>query len=202
MGDYHSDRCFADRFIPEMKRVIGPYLLEPSAFEMDAEQATDLVVLKAKDIRIACRVRRPGYLDLYPWQFTIRAARDSGAKTELKKIQEGWGDWMFYGHAKEDDEPILAQWFLLDLNAFRYQLSLDGYRKDERRHILRGKKPNGDGTHFAWFDVRSFDPEPPLLIACDVQMASPDDSGGAQTNEEWRAQYAAYETGMAAGGSP
>ncbi len=168
MGDYRSDRSFADRFIPEMKRIIGPYLLCEASFEVDTQCASDLVVLKARDMNIACRIRRPGYLERYPWDFTLRAHRDSGAKTELEKVQEGWADWMFYGHAKEDDDANLAQWFLLDLNAFRAQVSRDGWRN--RRRIRWGKKPNGDGTHLAWFDVRSFDPEPALLIACSAEL--------------------------------
>ncbi|MGH8773468.1 MAG: hypothetical protein ACREV2_20180 [Burkholderiales bacterium] len=121
MGDYRSDRCFADRFIPEMKRIIGPYLLCEATFEVDTERASDLVVLKARDMAIACRVRRPGYAERYPWDFTLRAHRDSGTKTELEKIQDGWADWMFYAHAKDGETPIFAQWFLLDLNAFRAQ---------------------------------------------------------------------------------
>ncbi len=43
--------------------------------------------------------RRHGYAARYPHQFTIRAKLPTGAETELSKIVNGHGDWMFYGYA-------------------------------------------------------------------------------------------------------
>ena len=54
----------------------------------------------------------------YGSEFTIRAGRPSGAKTELTKIIEGWGDYFFYGFA-DPTEIYLAQWLIGSLNAFR-----------------------------------------------------------------------------------
>ena len=64
--------------------------------EIDQKQAADLMVLTAGNVKIACRLRRRGYVEKYRYEFTIRALRDSGAETELSKITNGWGDWMFY----------------------------------------------------------------------------------------------------------
>lgn len=152
-----TDWRWADRFIPQIKTIVGPRLLVPAPLETDRHEAADLVVLKARDLTIAARVRRPGYLR-YQNQFTIRCQRDNGAKTELQKITEGWGDWLFYGHANEE-EDTLAFWWLLDLAAWRAHLIRD------RGSIIRGQMPNGDGTHFAWFDVMSFKGNPQLVIA-------------------------------------
>jgi hypothetical protein len=157
MGEYSFDRKWSDIMIPQIKRLVGPWLLEESSFENDAQQATDLMILNARDKRIAARVRRPGYADRYPYEFTIRSQRDSGSKTELEKIINGFGDWMFYGHASSDN--LICRWWLIDLNSFRAGLIRDKAKlKFERRS-------NGDGTHFYAFDLRSFSISPPILIS-------------------------------------
>lgn len=156
---YQEDRVWSDRFIPCIKRLVGPHLLEPSSFEVDTKQAADLVVLTAKNMTIACRVRRHGYADKYRYEFTVRSARDSGARTELEKLTDGWGDWMFYGHAAQSS-PIVERWWLIDLSAWRAALIRDP------GSVVKGNKSNGDGTHFVYFDVRSFkDSGKPLLVA-------------------------------------
>lgn len=158
MSDYTTDRQWSDRFIPAIKRIVGPLLLEPADFGRDASEATDLIVLTARDMRIAARIRRLGYADKFGCEFTIRAQRDSGAETELSKIVNGWGDWLFYGHAAETETSI-ERWMVIDLHAFRAALIR---RNKELKH---GDKSNGDGTFFKWFDVRSFPPNPPILVA-------------------------------------
>ncbi len=161
MNGYRADRQWSDRFIPQIKSIVGPLLLEPAPFEMDAKEATDLMVFRARDMRIAARIRRHGFFENYGNEFTIRARRDSGAETELSKIVNGWGDWFFYGHSCEFSADVL-HWMLIDLDHFRAGLirnSMNGVK------LRSGDKPNGDGTYFKWFDVRSFPQHPPLLIA-------------------------------------
>ena len=157
MASYTDDRAWSDRYIGQIKRIIGPLLLDVTPQEIDNQQASDLMIFTARDMRIAARLRRPGFADLYPYEFTIRAKRDNGAETELSKIVNGWADWMFYGHA--DDASGLDRWWLIDLDAFRAAL-IRGKEK-----IKMGNKPNGDGTHFKWFDLRSFPPRPSILVA-------------------------------------
>lgn len=154
---YESDRQWSDRFIPAMRNIIGPHLLEPSSFEVDTKQASDLVVLRARDHMIACRVRRAGYADSYPFEFTVRWMRDSGAKTELDKLIDGWGDWMFYAHANAS-QIAFDRWWLIDLHSWRSALIRD------KGSIVYHKKSNGDGTYFLSFDLRSFPANPPILI--------------------------------------
>lgn len=158
MSGYVSDREWSDLMIPQIKQIVGPFLLEAASFDVDAKQATDLIVFTARDMRIAARVRRPGYADRYPYEFTIRCKRDSGAETELSKIVNGWGDWLFYGHANVTN--WIERWWLIDLHAFRAGLirsSMNG------TPIKYHDKSNGDGTHFKSFDLRSF-PKVPLII--------------------------------------
>jgi len=160
MPSYAADRSWSDGFIPEIKRIVGPRLLEPSALWQDAKEATDLIVLTARDMRIAARVRRPGYSQ-YAHEFTIRERRDSGVETELSKIINGWGDWLFYGHASNNNRTF-EKWMIVDLHAFRAGLIRDGHAGVELKYE---SKKNGDGTHFKAFDTRSFPKHPPILIA-------------------------------------
>lgn len=161
MGAYSKDREWSDLFIPQIKRIVGPLLLDVTPNEIDVSQAADLWVLTARDMRIAARVRRPGFAKQYLYEFTIRAERDNVTKTELAKIVDGWGDWFFYGHADED-EKYIEYWWLIDLHAFRAALirvATNGAR------LSCGQKSNHDGTHFKWFDLRSFPDHPPILVS-------------------------------------
>ena len=118
MTEWQSDKRWADRFMDEIKFILGFYLIGPANEEEDQFRNTDLVVLKMNAIRIACRIRRNEFFQKYPNEFTIRAGRPSGAKTELAKIIEGWGDYMFYGFTNQR-ETSLEAWILGDLAAFR-----------------------------------------------------------------------------------
>jgi len=160
MNFYVRNRTWSDQFLPDIRRIVGQHLLSVAPDEMDWHQATDLVMLNATDMRIAARVRRPGFADRFPHQFTIRAESRFGGETELSKIVNGKGDWMFYGHAGQDGG--LESWYLLNLNAFRAALIRN---RQNGFPIQCGDKKNADGTAFKWFDVRSFPSEPPLVVA-------------------------------------
>ncbi len=159
MGGFRDDYDWQLKYLEPIQRIVGPLLLTPAEFERDAKEATDMLVLTARDMRIGCRVRRAGFADRFPWDFTIRSKRDSGAKTELAKITEGWGDWLFYGHAEHDDLPVICRWFVIDLAAWRAQMIRDK-GTGGGRHI-----PNGDGTFFVAFDVRKFAASPAICVA-------------------------------------
>jgi hypothetical protein len=159
---YRENRTWSDKFIPEIKKIVGPQLLDEASFEVDATEATDLIVFKAKDIRIAARVRKAGLRGDFLHQFTLRSKVRSGTKTELEKISEGWGDLMFYAHANAD-ETSFDRWFLIDLAAWRAQIIADSFR--EPRLLRHDEQSNSDGTAFRWFDVRSFAASPPIVRA-------------------------------------
>ena len=121
MKNWQDDKRWSDRFIPEIKSILGLYLIGEPPLEEDAEHNTDLMVLKMDAVRIACRIRKHSYLANYGDEFTIRTYRPSGQKTELAKIIEGWGNYMFYGFS-DIDQNCLSKWCLLDLNVFRLWL--------------------------------------------------------------------------------
>ena len=116
MNGWQLDKRWSDKFLPEIKAILGVYLIDEPPIEEDRERNTDLMVLRMDAVRIACRVRKEKYLASYGDEFTIRAGRPSGYKTELAKIIEGWGNYFFYGFANENE---LVQWKLADLNVFR-----------------------------------------------------------------------------------
>ncbi|MFN3662809.1 hypothetical protein [Yoonia sp.] len=160
MNSYSVNRPCSDRILPEIRSLVGGHLLEVAADPFDMLQATDLMMLDARDIRVAARVRRPGYGNRYPNEFTIRSRVPSGAETVLSKIVNGAGDWLFYGHANASHTGMEA-WCLIDLKAFRAGL----IRQANGHYIRCGDKANHDGTWFKWFDIRSFPQNPPLVIA-------------------------------------
>lgn len=169
---YGSDRKWSDNYLPGIRRIVGARLMVEAPFEDDCKRATDLIVLRARDMDIAARVRRYGYYERYPYEFTVRSMRDSGAATEYEKIINGWGDWMFYGHAAEGEISAFDQWFIIDLHAFRAHLILN------EGALSKTSKDNGDGTYFKAFDLRSFPAKPPILIAS--KIAVPTMAQGAQ----------------------
>lgn len=123
MTVWTKDKQWSDRFLPEIKKILGENLIGEPPKEEDAERNTDLIVLKMDAVRIACRVRRPCYRKNAEWahQFTIRCSRPSGADTELTKIITRWGDYFLYGFSDEE-EKYLSQWVLLSLDKFRLWL--------------------------------------------------------------------------------
>lgn len=158
---YNINRAWSDRYLPQIKSIVGAHLLAAAPDSLDMRRATDLLMLDARDMRIAARVRRPGYAGRYPHEFTIRAEAAYGGETELSKIVNGHGDWMFYGHASYDGTSF-DRWWLLDLRAFRAAL----IRQAANGFPVRcGDKRNADGTAFKWFDIRSFPAHPPLVVA-------------------------------------
>jgi len=149
---YSESRAWSDRFIDPIKRIVGPLMLEESSMEIDTQQVTDLMVMTAKDIRIAARVRDYRYMDRYPYDFTIRS-KGAIYKTELQKIVDGWGDWMFYGFSNEARDDI-ARWYVISFRAFRANLIR---RRSSIRYM---EKPNMDGqTGLTAFDIRTFTPD-------------------------------------------
>jgi len=158
---YETDRAWSDRFIPTIREIIGPLLLQTAPLMLDRNEATDLMLLIARDMRIACRIRRPGFVEQFGDQFTMRSQlHRSGRKTEIHKIADGYGDLMFYGHALTPNGPKLKKWMLIDLNAWRYHI------KNHLERIDWGERSNKDQeTSFVWFDVRTFPSNPYILVA-------------------------------------
>lgn len=149
-----TDWRWSDKFLVDIRRILGEHLICAAPIEDDAERNTDLIVLKLDAVRIGCRIRRHDYLIRYPYEFTIRAGRPSGVKTELAKIIEGWGDYFFYGFANEGEDG-LERWTLCDLRVFR--LWFNRYMAGHGGALPGVEQANGDDSSvfraFRWGEL-------------------------------------------------
>jgi hypothetical protein len=151
-----DDKAWADFYMPEIKRILGLYLIGDANEDEDAQRNTDLIVLTMAAVRIGCRLRKPGFAAKYGDEFTIRCSRPQGNKTELAKIIEGWGDYFFYGHAGEDG--FLAAWALCDFKPFR--LWFNSYIVNHGGQVPGILKSNVDGSsEFRAFKFSELPPE-------------------------------------------
>ena len=159
---WQDDKRWSDRFLPEIKRHLGEHLIGEPPVEEDAERNTDLIVLRMEAVRIACRVRKFTYLSSFGDEFTIRSGRPSGIKTELTKIVEGWGDYLFYGFA-DQTETRLVRWTLMDLRVFRLWYNRQLASLDANR-LPGARRSNSDGSSdFHCFRIAGMPPE--LIVA-------------------------------------
>ena len=151
ISEYATNRQWSDMFIPAIRKIVGPIIVMPAPENEDMNRATDLMLFTAKDVRIAARVRRYGYAARYPGEFTVRHSLPSGATTELAKLIEGYGDWMFYGHQASPGSTDVSPWMLIDLHKWRAELLRYGYNGGWSG--LGQRKRNFDGTSFMVFDT-------------------------------------------------
>jgi hypothetical protein len=159
---FEADYRWQDQFFEVVRTLIGPLNVDRAPRDEDTRQATDMMMLIQRDARVGCRIRRQQYAARYPWEFTIRSRRDTGAKTEFEKVvMEGFCDRIFYGFAAQPEPGPLSRWFYVNVAHFRGHLASPKHFQA----IRWGEKSNGDGTYFYHYDVRSFLPEPPILIA-------------------------------------
>ena len=155
MNTYEINREFADKHLPQVQKIIAEEITSVSSFEEDTKQATDLIVITCPRGQVAVRIRRPGYAERYPWEFTIRfRAANMNYHTEYQKIlDEGWADWLFYGHLNQEGQ--IFRWFLIDLDVFRKEMKANisiGIKVHTKTNFDREK------TQLKAFDVRWFSP--------------------------------------------
>ena len=153
MKEWEKNKQWSDAFLPEIKQILGLYLIGEANQEEDCKHNTDLIVLNMAAVRIACRVRRVGFLSRFQDEFTIRSRISYGGKTEITKIIEGWGDYFFYGH--DGGNGKLAAWYLCSLHVFRLWFTREIVKHNG---LVPGKeKTNTDGSSsfraFSFFDL-------------------------------------------------
>lgn len=150
-----EDWVWSDDHMQTVKAICGVHLIGTAALDEDQAHNTDLQVLAVRGLRIAVRVRRIDYAR-HTGQFTLRCIRPRGAKTELRKVLEGWGDFVFYGFEGAGLGGI-GGWILGDLEVFRMWWAADLPHQYE-------VKFNADGSSaFAIFRLQDLPPE--FLVA-------------------------------------
>lgn len=121
---WEKDKQWSDKFILEIKRILGETFFALPSLSDDQMKNTDLICMDMTGKRIGCRVRKKQYLSKYPFQFTIRYSRPMGTKTEYQKILDGWGDYFFYGFSNTLETSFLL-WMIGDLKIFRQTIIND-----------------------------------------------------------------------------
>ncbi len=161
MNDYEANRRWSDLYLPQVKSLVGPHLLDVASFEVDTEEAADLTVLRVSDKRIGVRMRRLEEVkEDWLWQFAIRSKNKFGGLTEFNKVFRGFGDWLFYGFSPSGPVVAVERWFIVRYDSLRYHYSFN------RGALWRQEKPNWDGTGLTAFGVHSFPVDPPILLDC------------------------------------
>jgi len=143
---WQDDKAWTDPMLRHVAVLCAPVLFGPAEEEDDRQRNTDLRVIVARDVRIAVRIRRHHYYRLYREDITVRASRPNGSATELRKIMDGWGDYLFYGFANQDSTGFL-DFPLIDLAVFRVVIR-DLWKQ---RSLQQYHRRNADGTEFYAF---------------------------------------------------
>lgn len=133
MNNWEEDKKWSDKFIPEIKQILGLLFICESPNEEDKKHNTDLIVLNLNNLRFACRIRKHDYFLKYKNDFTIRSGRPNGTKTELSKIIEGWGDYFFYGFSDAIEIKIF-HYKIINLKEFRLYFMRELYKKNLKEH--------------------------------------------------------------------
>lgn len=153
MASYETNRSFSDRFIPQVQRELGSIVIGVASRDDDVNRATDLVVLRYGDTRVAVRIRRNEFLYRYGDEFTIRSAIPHG-KTELQKILEGWGDYLFYGYADKHADYLCA-WAIARLSVFRSWVASEAIKNNGQipGEVKKNTDGSSDFTAFKWLNL-------------------------------------------------
>ena len=162
MQSFNRDFAWQAKMLPQVKAILGKTFICEAPFEEDVKRNTDLMVLTMEPLRFACRLRNHVYYDRYRFDITIRNSRPSGAQTELEKLLNGFGDYMFYGFASEDRSRIIY-YTIGDLNVFR-----KWYKEKIDLGVQPGRKKNNtDGSSdFLAFHLMEL---PAEFIVCNEQ---------------------------------
>ena len=116
--DYIGARQFSDRQLNRAKALLGLVLFTAANNDEDINRNTDLMLRQPGGHRISHRMRSSEYFERYPMDFLIRCHRSMTNRTEIHKLMAGWGDYLFFCFANEDNTNFL-QWFVGDLNILR-----------------------------------------------------------------------------------
>lgn len=126
--DVQRDWNWSDGFLPEVRRILMQnaallFTVQIASTYQDVKEATDMLLMVNGQRTVAVRLRRAqySYRDL-----TIRASRISGARTELDKIRNGYGDIYLYGWTYG---WTISEWMLVNLHRLRSSSLLNSHWK-------------------------------------------------------------------------
>lgn len=113
---WEIDKARADKYLPNVKAVMGLLFSSETTKEEDCLENSDLKIFTVKNnMKVAWRHRHTDYLEFFKYEVTFRSKRPNGTKTELQKIKEGFGDYFLYSCVENDSFLCVA----IDLDKFR-----------------------------------------------------------------------------------
>ena len=158
--NWHDDKTDTDAYLSYCIRVVQTFAatkVEISGLYDDRNLATDLISADSS-CRIGVRIRGESALH-YKSEFTLRAGRPSGAKSEWQKImRDKAGNYMLYGFRDPNKAGWLVEWYLIDLDVVR------AHEAACKAAGGRQFRVNTDGTSYFVYAYDAFPPE--LIIAC------------------------------------
>ena len=160
MGIYKQLRKQFDPDLPQVAEIFlkesgGKTSVSVSSNYDDINNCSDMYMVttypdgEVKEHNLGVRGRSFKYFASYKDEFTIRGEVISGNKTEVKKILEGKGDFLFYYFRNPAGDKIMA-WRIINLHKFR--IYLKGYLENMPFESLT-KISNGDGSYLLPFNV-------------------------------------------------
>lgn len=121
----------------------------PALEDMRCNADFQLIYSAAPAGRVAARVRSAGEWNKYFHEVTFRFELPSGVATEWQKMLAGYGDWMVYGFAADDEGDRLRAWIVLNLAIFRQHVA----DKHVNRWELQYKTNPDDGIKFVAYPI-------------------------------------------------
>ena len=155
MNTYEKRRAWSDPFLPEVKELLGKFLIKNADFKTDCEEATDLIV---KPASISVRGRKYDSYLKYPNDITFRLDCAKGICEWDKVINKEYVDLMFYFFADPTDKKIQA-YRIIDLHNFAYQWY------NEKENVKFEDMTNKDGTRLRCVDSTTLKKD--SVILCD-----------------------------------
>lgn len=140
------------------------HILHRASADDDMRFATDFVMYTVGRMDIACRVRSHTYMAKYGDEFTVRSKTRHGSRTEIDKMIDGFGDFIFYGFADLDGAG-LAQWMIGDLQVWRDMNAA----KSAAGQPFGAQLDNHDGTGFRAFRMKDL---PTDFVVCRYDTAN------------------------------
>lgn len=141
---WEGRKAWADKFTPDVRRILGEMMTSTATLKQDREEATDLVIFSTGEMRIAMRVRDWQYSTKYPYDVTVRSRNPTPAfETELQKFQGGFCHYFFYGFGDPQTCKV-TRWAMIDVARLA----------DASTSSRWPTKVNPDGTGFTAFDLR------------------------------------------------
>jgi len=117
--NYDTNRDFSDKFVSEVKKILGEQFLIEAPLIEDLKENTDIRSFVMWPIRYGFRVRRNSDIH-FNKDFTLYYESPKGKEIEVEfhKVIKGYGDYFLYGFADEKEKRF-ACWGICNLNVLR-----------------------------------------------------------------------------------